>query len=300
VDAFHYSPDEQLLVVKDEQQDWDSSLDQEDPEPPHIEDQEDPEPPHIKEEEEELWTSQEGEQLQGLEEAGIMFSFTTVSVKSEDNDEEEATFSQLYGRQTEENREAEHLKTGGDGEDLGRSEPETDDSRDWEETQDPQSALNRLRTRDGAEGDVMCIGSASCAGSFDHKRLLKKRSRIQTRVKPFHCSVCGKRFVFHSALKKHVIVHTGEKPFGCSICSKTFSREQHLKRHLTVHTGEKPFSCLMCSKTFAQKGDLTRHLTVHTRLKPFCCSICGQTFSRKGNLTKHMKLHARQELLGCK
>ncbi|KAM6917348.1 uncharacterized protein PEZ65_013167 [Lycodopsis pacificus] len=90
---------QQLLVVKEEvppeQQEWSSSLDQEDPEPPHIKEEqedpepphtkedpepphikEDPEPPHIKEEQEELWTSQEGEQLQGLEEADVKFSFT--------------------------------------------------------------------------------------------------------------------------------------------------------------------------------------------------------------------------------
>ncbi|XP_075937410.1 uncharacterized protein LOC142938083 [Anarhichas minor] len=54
---------------------------QEDPEPPHIEEeQEDPEPPHIKEEQEELLTSQEGEQLQGLEEADVKFSFTPVKM----------------------------------------------------------------------------------------------------------------------------------------------------------------------------------------------------------------------------
>ncbi|XP_056277625.1 protein TsetseEP-like [Pseudoliparis swirei] len=53
----HRADVQQLLVVQvegpPEQQAWSSSLDQEDPEPPHmIEDQEDPEPPHIKEEQE--------------------------------------------------------------------------------------------------------------------------------------------------------------------------------------------------------------------------------------------------------
>ncbi|XP_056271005.1 glutamic acid-rich protein-like [Pseudoliparis swirei] len=73
--------------IKEEQED------QENPEPPHIkeeqeeqEDQEDPEPPHIKEEQDELRISQEGEQLQKLEEAGIKFSFTPV--KSQYDDEE--------------------------------------------------------------------------------------------------------------------------------------------------------------------------------------------------------------------
>ncbi|XP_068589653.1 uncharacterized protein [Cebidichthys violaceus] len=82
----HRADVQQLLVVKEEvppeQQEWSSSLDQEDPEPPHIkEDQEDPEPPHIKEDQEELRTSQEGEQLQGLEEADIIkFIFTPVKM----------------------------------------------------------------------------------------------------------------------------------------------------------------------------------------------------------------------------
>ncbi len=50
-------------------------------------DQEDSERPHIKEEEEELWSSQEEEQVQELEEADITkFTFTAVPVKSE-NDE---------------------------------------------------------------------------------------------------------------------------------------------------------------------------------------------------------------------
>ncbi|XP_078119585.1 uncharacterized protein LOC144526190 [Sander vitreus] len=73
----HRADVQQLSVVKaevpPEQQEWSSGLDQEDPEPPHI-----------KEEQEELWTSQEGEQLQGLEETDIKFPFTSVPVKSEE------------------------------------------------------------------------------------------------------------------------------------------------------------------------------------------------------------------------
>ncbi|XP_078112507.1 uncharacterized protein LOC144521776 isoform X4 [Sander vitreus] len=150
---------QQLLVVKaevpPEQKEWSSSLNQEDPEPPHI-----------KEEQEELWTSQEGEQLQGLEEADIKFPFTSVPVKSEE-DEEKAQSSQLHESQTEENREAE--RTEADGENCGEPEParnsdpdsplqpathdktsyssesETNDRADWEETRELQSGLNPLQ-----------------------------------------------------------------------------------------------------------------------------------------------------------
>ena len=70
-------------------------------------DQEDIEPLHIKEEQEELWTSQEGEMLNGTEEADTTrFTFTAVTVKSEDN-EEKLQNSQNHQSRTEDNREAE-------------------------------------------------------------------------------------------------------------------------------------------------------------------------------------------------
>ncbi|GLD67141.1 gastrula zinc finger protein xFG20-1-like protein [Lates japonicus] len=70
----------QLLTIKkealSEQQEWRSSLDQEDPEPPHI-----------KEEQEEIWSSQGGQQLQGLKDDITKFPFPPVSVKSKDDKE---------------------------------------------------------------------------------------------------------------------------------------------------------------------------------------------------------------------
>ncbi|XP_038583830.1 uncharacterized protein LOC119909658 [Micropterus salmoides] len=108
-------------------EEWSPSLDQEDPpELPHIKeewspslDQDNPpETPHIKEEGEELWISQEGEQLRGLEEADITkFTFTLVSVKSEEDDEEKPQSSQLHQRLTEQ------METEIDGEDSGGPEP---------------------------------------------------------------------------------------------------------------------------------------------------------------------------------
>ncbi|XP_075947936.1 uncharacterized protein LOC142949929 [Anarhichas minor] len=187
----HRADVQQLLVVQEEvppeQQEWSSSLDQEDPEPPHIkeeqedpeppyikEEQEDPEPPHIKEEQEnpeppyikeeqeELRTSQEGEQLQGLEEADVKFSFTPVKSK---DDEEEAQSSQLHQRQTEQ------METDADGEDCGgpepdrNSDPEPDtddktgdssDTDDWKETREPQSGLNYLKPDEVHVSDSRC------------------------------------------------------------------------------------------------------------------------------------------------
>ncbi|XP_056224883.1 uncharacterized protein LOC130164274 isoform X6 [Seriola aureovittata] len=135
-------------------------------------DQEEPKSPNIKEEQEELWTSQEGEQLPGLEETDdTKVPLTPVHVKSED-DEEKLQSSQPHPSRTEESREAEppssssaqQMETEADGDDCGGSEPdrnldphghlqpdtdeqvtqssETEDSEnDWKETRTPESGL---------------------------------------------------------------------------------------------------------------------------------------------------------------
>ncbi|KAI3359037.1 hypothetical protein L3Q82_015413 [Scortum barcoo] len=186
----HRADVQQLLVRKEEvppeQQDRSSSLDQEDPEPPHI-----------KEEQEEVWSSQEGEQLQGLEEADISkFPFTPVPVKSED-DEEKPQSSQLHQTHTEQ------METGADGEDCGgpeparnsdpdqhlqpvsndktsdSSDPETDDSDDdWEETREAHSGLN-------------------CPNNGE---VFVSDQRRKTDNKQLRCFECGKSFTQRSSL----------------------------------------------------------------------------------------------------
>ncbi|XP_028440169.1 gastrula zinc finger protein 5-1-like isoform X1 [Perca flavescens] len=301
---------QQLSVVKDwvppEQQEWSSSLDKEDPEPPHI-----------KEELEELWSSEEGEQLQGLEEADIKFPFTSVPVKSEEDDEEKAQSSQLHESQTEENREAE--RTGADGQDWGGPEParnsdpdspathdktsgssETDDSGDWEETREPQSGLNPLQNNEEPGSNVECntgktsVSSSGCAGHEEH---LQKPTGVQTGVKPFSCSVCGKSYTLKSSLKSHMRLHSEGKVFTCSICRTSFCETGSLISHMRIHTGEKPFSCSVCGIRFAQKGNLKQHLTVHTGEKSFSCSVCNKRFARRSTLRRHLTVHTGGETM---
>ncbi|KAI3358270.1 hypothetical protein L3Q82_003267 [Scortum barcoo] len=173
--------------------------------------QEDPEPPHIKEEQEEVWSSQEGEQLQGLEEADISkFPFTPVPVKSED-DEEKPQSSQLHQTHTEQ------METGADGEDCGGPEParnsdpdqhlqpdadeklsdssETEDSDDdWKETREAQSGLNCPKNNEFSVSDKRCIIGK----------------------KPFSCSECGKAFCYKSSMKDRTI--NSGKSKGGGVC----------------------------------------------------------------------------------
>ncbi|XP_071058694.1 zinc finger protein 79-like [Pseudochaenichthys georgianus] len=327
-----------LVVVKEEvlpdQQEWSTSLDQVDPEPPQ----------HIKQEQEELGISQEGEQLQELEEADITEStFTPDPVKSED-DKEKPQSSQPHQRQTE------HIETEADGVDCrgpeparnsdpesslqpktdndtgdssepdtgdssepdtgdssepdtgDSSEPDTEDSADWKETREPASGTNSLKNRqeyvsDSSRSAVKKqFGCSVCTKSFTYRKNVQRHMRIHTGEKPFNCSVCKKAFSQNIHLKEHMRGHTGEKPHNCSVCENAFSRSGSLKAHMRIHTGEKPHSCSVCKKAFSRSGSLKAHMRGHTGEKPHNCSVCEKAFSRGGSLKTHMRIHTGEEI----
>ncbi|XP_045914811.1 zinc finger protein 260-like isoform X3 [Micropterus dolomieu] len=285
-------------VPPEQQQHWSPRLDQEDP----------PEPPHVKEEQEDLWTSQEGEQLPELEEADITkFPFTLVPMKSEEDDEEKPQSSQLH--QTEENRDAEHLKTETDGEDSGGPEParnlnpgghlqpdnktslssETEDRSDvLKQRKERQPGLHTLKNNEaGCDAAKQCFSCSECGKRFDSKDHLQIHMKCHTGEKTFTCPFCGKKFTKSSNLTTHLRVHTGEKPFTCSVCNTSFSLRCTLVNHMRVHTGEKPFSCSVCSKRFSKKANLTTHMALHTEEKPFKCSMCDKRFTWHSQVKNH-------------
>ncbi|XP_034556054.1 uncharacterized protein LOC117824630 [Notolabrus celidotus] len=296
---------QQLSLIKEElppeQQERSSSLDQEVTEPLHI-----------KEEQEDLWSSQEGEQLEGLEDADTTkFPFTITQVKSED-DEEELQTSQLHDRQSEQ------METGADGEDCGEPEPardsnperhlepETGDSSELKtddndddclETREPKSCLNTKDKRHKTGGKS--FSCSECGKTFKRKWHVIQHMRTHTGEKLFSCSVCSKRYNRKEILTKHMLAHSGEKPFSCSECSKSFNRKEHLTRHMRIHNNEKPFSCSVCSKRYKHKCNLTRHTLVHTGEKLFSCSQCSKTFNQKWHLTAHTLAHTGEKPFSC-
>ncbi|XP_033491576.1 uncharacterized protein LOC117262635 [Epinephelus lanceolatus] len=266
-----------LIVREEERHEWRTSLEQEDPMPLHI-----------KEEQEEVWSSQQGEQLQGLEEDDITkFPFFAVSVKSED-DEDNVQSSQHHQKQSEASREAEppacssaqQMETTDNSHQvlpLYCCESETEDSTDdWKETREQESGSDTLKNE----------------SALNH-------NKPHTLKRPFGCTVCDKRFGCKGNLHAHMRSHTGEKPFTCTVCNKSFSAKVNLKTHMRSHTGEKPFSCSMCNKSFSQKKTLVIHLRSHTGEKPFSCSFCGKHFSEKGTLKRHIRVHTGEKPYSC-
>ncbi|XP_059205807.1 zinc finger protein 232-like [Centropristis striata] len=232
--------------------------------------QEDPDPPHIKEEQEEPWSSQEGEQLQGLEEADISkFTFTPVPVKSEE-DEEKPQSSQLHQTQTEQ------METAAGGEDCGGPEP------DRNSDPDPQVQLSNMnKASDYSREEVSADWTETRKPQPDYKAL---RNKFE---KPFRCSACGKRFNQNSNLKTHMRTHTGEKPFSCSVCGRRFIQKIHLQNHIKCHTGEKPYGCSLCNKSFSRSEYLQSHMRTHTGERPFSCSVCYERFTWLNQYRNH-------------
>ncbi|XP_029932562.1 zinc finger and BTB domain-containing protein 49-like isoform X2 [Myripristis murdjan] len=199
----------QLLVCKEEKQEWSPSVDQEQPEPPHV-----------KEEQQELWASQEAEQLQD-----IKVPFTVVTVKNED-DEEEAGPSQLHQSQSEESREAEppassstvKMETKAAGEEPARNV-------------DPAADLQP------ASNGQLLSSHSSDSETDDSEDDMEDMVNQNTRGKQWKCFAGGSSFKQRQNLDMNMMMHKREKPFSCSFCGKHFSAKRDLNRHMTVHTG---------------------------------------------------------------
>ncbi|KAM4524947.1 uncharacterized protein PAE49_001055 isoform 2-T2 [Odontesthes bonariensis] len=307
---------QQLFVIKEEVP-WSSSVDQQDPEPVHI-----------KEEEEELWSRREGEQLHGQEESDISrFSVTAVTVKSEDEEEQQPQSSQLLQIKTEDNREtepptsssAELMKTEAD---WGKEPypnsgllPDTDeqefcetevsigdDDSDW-----PDSESEASDDDDKHWQDPLSDSAPECEdGDPDWKKTRTAECRehdddliSNSAEKSFSCSECGKQFVDERSLTSHMRVHKRERPFACDVCGKRVRERRTLLSHMRVHTGEKPFGCDFCAKRFNQVSNLKAHIRVHTMEKTHTCDDCGKKFKTKRHLTTHMSVHTGEKPFGC-
>lgn len=266
-------------------------------EPPSLAQKDPAEQPHIKEEQE-VPTSQEEEQLQGLEESDVAL----IPVKSEEVDEERPPSAESHQRLTEE------IQSKADAEDCGASElarnsdPNghsqsdtddessdfsghgTDDSSDWEEQPEKteQNSEQEKASHSDPETDDSCDWEESGSPptglnptqvpvtdmECNSGKPSGGSSGVQPGGKSFSCSVCGKQYQWKTSLMVHMRLHSEGKRFRCSVCDKSFQFSIQIVKHMRTHALEEVFNCSACG--FVQ----TTTAASASRSKRSVCPIC--------------------------
>ncbi|XP_068576793.1 zinc finger protein 208-like [Cebidichthys violaceus] len=233
-------------------------------------DQEDPDPPHIKEEQEELCTSQEGEQLELKQETETFM--WTPTYENSDHGEGQTLYSNPDDALNAAEKESvvNILKQSGVSEPNGYMQILQRNSHvaHQEGGKHGDKRRNNCNTHTGKKS----LNCDICGKAFNCMSKLQRHQGVHTGEKPYYCSICGKRFKQASVLHTHVRVHTGEKPYTCTTCGKGFRWTNCLTLHMRTHSGEKPYTCKTCGRDFRTSSNLKDHMKTHTGAKLRHCS----------------------------
>ncbi|XP_057689673.1 zinc finger protein 1035 [Corythoichthys intestinalis] len=139
-----------------------------------------------------------------------------------------------------------------------------------------------------------------------------------SRLLPFKCPNCPRRFRYISMMLKHSVSHTGIQPYPCKHCGERFSSNSMKLLHeerchdvskeeesnesstaltdmptymeeaqISLEKSNDEYKCKFCTKTFVKARSLRRHILTHNEVNPYRCKICGSCFSRYDYLKVH-------------
>ncbi|PNF25653.1 hypothetical protein B7P43_G00634 [Cryptotermes secundus] len=136
-------------------------------------------------------------------------------------------------------------------------------------------------------------------------------------IKPYPCTVCGRRFSQLNALHQHKTSHQTNKDVACSICRKMFKSHMVMRKHvrqlhrdklaasgkdansvLKIKDGaqSRRFYCKVCGENFEFSALLKQHERQHEKENSFHCSCCGQDYNTVELLKSHSCLTPEERL----
>jgi len=138
-----------------------------------------------------------------------------------------------------------------------------------------------------------------CGRKFRYHSQLEQHRKHHAGVRPYACNVCGRRFALECSRDKHLTIHSTDKPLMCDTCGQRFAHVNYLKSHQRSHSQDRPYACQECTKKFAHATSLRHHVAVmHAESGPheqFSCHQCGRSFPTMSQVRVHVRSHVEEE-----